>query len=95
MPKTTTIKGSGIKDKPVDIIIIIAIINIIIIIIIIIINFHYYYCCCCYYYEKVGCKKESYFLEFMNVNVAKGFCYCVNNENVLESDWFLTAHLIA
>ena len=92
MPKTTTIKGSGVKDKPVDIIIIIAIINIIIIIII---NYHYYYCCCCYYYEKVGCRKESYFLEFMNVNVARGFGYCVNNENVLESDFFLTAYLIA
>ena len=39
--------------------------------------------------------KESYFLEFMNVNVARGFGYCVNNENVLESDFFLTAHLIA
>ena len=40
MPKTTTIKGSGIKDKPVDTIIIIAIIIIIIIITIVItINF--------------------------------------------------------
>ena len=92
MPKKTTIKGSGIKDKPVNTIIIIAII---IIIIIIIINYHYYYYCCCCYYEKVGCRKESYFLEFMNVNVVRGFCYCVNNKNVLESDWFLTAHLIA
>ena len=36
MPKTTTINGSGIKDKPVDTIIIIAIIHVIIIIIIII-----------------------------------------------------------
>jgi len=63
---------------------------------IIIINYHYYYYyCCCYYYEKVGCRKESYFLEFMNVNVPRGFCYCVNNKNVLESDWFLKAHLIA
>ena len=35
MPKTTTINGSGTKDKPVDTIIIIAIIIIIIIIIII------------------------------------------------------------
>ena len=40
MPKTTTINGSGIKDKPVDTIIIIAIIIIIIIITIVItINF--------------------------------------------------------
>ena len=37
----------------------------------------------------MGCRKESYFLEFMNVNVARGFGYCVNNENVLESDFFL------
>ena len=36
MPKTTTIKGSGTKDKPVDTIIIIAIIIVIIIITIII-----------------------------------------------------------
>ena len=34
-------------------------------------------------------------MEFMNVNVARGFCYCVSSKNVLESDWFLTAHLIA
>ena len=87
MPKTTTIKGSGVKDKPVT-------------------RhyyynrhyyyyyYYYYYCCCCYYYEKVGCRKESYFLEFLNVDVARGFGYCVNNENVLESDWFLTAHIL-
>ena len=43
----------------------------------------------------MGCRKESYFLELMNVNVARGFGYCVNNENVLESDFFLKAHLIA
>ena len=42
MPKTTTINGSGIKDKPVDTIIIIAIIIIIIIIITIVITINFF-----------------------------------------------------